>query len=225
MIWIKFIAFVFETIGLKLSNIRRSTPKTWYTSDTHFGHANVIKYCGRPFPNVKLMDWAMVKRWNAMVKPIDSVVVVGDFTMNTNAMERVTPLLNGEKYLVPGNHDSPFKNGKHSDRYEAAGWTILPIGYVQQLKGFVVKVHHLPYLTNSTRNYDIRYANRRPIYDAKEPTEDFLIHGHLHCMYFKNENMIDVGFDRNFRLISEEELIEVMRSPERFIPTRRTEVK
>ncbi len=32
----------------------------FFTSDTHFGHANIIGYCRRPFGSVQEMDDAMV---------------------------------------------------------------------------------------------------------------------------------------------------------------------
>ena len=35
----------------------------WYTSDHHFGHENVIRYCDRPFSDAYTMDKAMVARW------------------------------------------------------------------------------------------------------------------------------------------------------------------
>lgn len=38
----------------------------FYISDTHFGHENIIWFCGRPFSNAQEMDEALVannERW------------------------------------------------------------------------------------------------------------------------------------------------------------------
>ena len=36
--------------------------KTFFTSDTHFNHANVIKYCARPFASLEVMNREMITR-------------------------------------------------------------------------------------------------------------------------------------------------------------------
>ena len=41
--------------------------KIWITSDTHFGHANIIGLCNRPFDSVEEMDHALIDNWNARV--------------------------------------------------------------------------------------------------------------------------------------------------------------
>ena len=81
--------------------------KTFFTSDTHFNHANVIKYCGRPFASSDEMNREMIARWNATVGPEDTVYHLGDFALGRFA-EAPTILrrLNGtRKILVLGNHD------------------------------------------------------------------------------------------------------------------------
>ena len=49
----------------------------FFTSDTHFGHANVIKFDNRPFANIEEHDEELVRRWNAVVKPGDVVCHLG----------------------------------------------------------------------------------------------------------------------------------------------------
>lgn len=41
--------------------------KTFFTSDTHSNHANVIKYCARPFGALDEMNREIIARWNAVV--------------------------------------------------------------------------------------------------------------------------------------------------------------
>lgn len=78
----------------------------WFTSDTHFGHANIIRYCNRPFASVGQMDEELIRRWNARVQPGDSVWHLGDFSMGAaDTVQRYRSRLNGTVHLVWGNHD------------------------------------------------------------------------------------------------------------------------
>ena len=52
------------------------------TSDPHFGHGNVISYCGRPFNSLDEMHHELVSRWNDTVGAHDCVIFLGDFCMN-----------------------------------------------------------------------------------------------------------------------------------------------
>lgn len=80
---------------------------TWFTSDTHFGHKNIIRLSKRPFANASEMDAAIIERWNAVVKPTDDVWHLGDFAFRAGKghATEIFGKLNGHKRLIIGNHD------------------------------------------------------------------------------------------------------------------------
>ena len=53
--------------------------KNWFSSDYHLGHANIIKYCERPFVDVEEMSATIIKNHNQRVKKEDTVFFLGDF--------------------------------------------------------------------------------------------------------------------------------------------------
>lgn len=82
----------------------------WVTSDTHFGHHNIIDYCDRPFKNAQHMNEMILNLWNETVKPGDKVYHLGDVYFSGNFgndyWKEFFPKLNGKKRLILGNHDS-----------------------------------------------------------------------------------------------------------------------
>ena len=94
----------------------REKMKEFYTADLHLGHANIIKYCGRPFKNINHMNKELIRRWNERVKPEDIVYHIGDFCfknskggkkgegLQTSAQEWEKKL-NGKIIFIKGNHD------------------------------------------------------------------------------------------------------------------------
>ena len=80
--------------------------KKFYISDWHYGHNNIIAFDNRPFKNVDEMNKALVDNWNSVVSEDDIVYVLGDmFWCSLNASISVLNGLNGQKFLVKGNHD------------------------------------------------------------------------------------------------------------------------
>lgn len=75
-------------------------------ADTHFGHENIVVYCGRPFKDSVEMDEVIINRWNKIVSPMDIVYHLGDFSLSKeHTPDWYVKRLNGRIVLVMGNHD------------------------------------------------------------------------------------------------------------------------
>ena len=79
----------------------------WFTADHHWGHANIIRYDGRPYEAVEEMDADLIARWNAAVAPGDTVYHLGDIFLyaKTASARAVREQLHGNIRLIRGNHD------------------------------------------------------------------------------------------------------------------------
>ena len=85
----------------------------YFTSDTHFGHHNIIKYCDRPFDNVHTMDQVIIDNINNVVSVDDTLYILGDFCFKGGKPEQyLSRIVCQDIHLVLGNHDrrSDFKN-------------------------------------------------------------------------------------------------------------------
>ncbi len=81
-------------------------PNKFYIADWHYDHKNCLAFDNRPFVTVEEMNAALVDRWNSVVKPGDIVYVLGDmFWCKPAIATPVIECLNGQKFLVRGNHD------------------------------------------------------------------------------------------------------------------------
>lgn len=81
--------------------------KIWITSDTHFNHANIIKYCNRPFASVEEMNERLLKNINDCVGPEDVLYHLGDLTFGQNKAYDILKQINCKNIkLCMGNHDN-----------------------------------------------------------------------------------------------------------------------
>jgi calcineurin-like phosphoesterase family protein len=82
------------------------TATIWFTADHHFGHANILGFCKRPFATVEQMNETLIAHWNRVVGPQDLVYHLGDiFLMPAVEARKIRQRLHGRICLVRGNHD------------------------------------------------------------------------------------------------------------------------
>lgn len=92
--------------------------KIWVISDTHFNHANIIRYCARPYASTEEMNKDLIKRWNSIVRSQDTVYHLGDFGMGgKNEITEWRRALNGRIKLIRGTHD-----GRSNQWYRDCGF-------------------------------------------------------------------------------------------------------
>lgn len=133
------------------------TKNVFLTSDSHFGHSNILTFLGenglpfRVFESVEAMDEHMIERWNSVVKPHDKVYHLGDVFINRK-FAHLLGRLNGDKVLIKGNHD------------------------IFQLE------YYLPYFRDirAYHKLDKMILSHIPIYAGGLDRFKMNIHGHLH---------------------------------------------
>lgn len=149
--------------------------KTFFTADTHFGHANAITLCNRPFATVEKMDAELIERWNSVVGPRDVVWHLGDFTLKgvTDVMNYL-PQLNGRINLIWGNHDRPVVR-------TMIGWYSSQYGTEINLDGWHITLCH----------YAMKVWN-----GSHRPSEkSLMLYGHSHGQIPVADRTLDVGVD------------------------------
>lgn len=167
-------------------------PRTWFISDTHFCHTRIIELARRPFGDVREMDEAMIRAWNDVVAPDDTVRHVGDFAASKDydRISAVFARLSGVKHLVVGNHDVENECTMTLD------WVSITQTSTVEVDGTEFFLCHYPWKT---------WPGAR----------DGAIHlfGHLHGRWAGTDKSIDVGVDAwGFRPISAAEILKRART-------------
>ena len=183
----------------------KEAEKFYFTSDSHFGHENIIKYCKRPFANVAENDEELIRRWNEKV-PKDGIVFhLGDVAFgDPERVDNILERLNGTIYLVIGNHDWRRIVNNHKWRFEMM---------TQQINMKIGKRHiilnHYPMLafSGAWRGVDATYQ----------------LFGHVHTSPYTDEGLdqarmkmlftsqYDVGVDNNdFTPVSWKEVDQII---------------
>lgn len=179
---------------------------TYFTSDLHLGHPNIIRFCDRPFDGVPHMNARLAQLWNDTVTDDDTVWVLGDVALGTldESLAWIGRLA-GRKILVPGNHDRCWvgeprirkasgeareaRLAAARDRYLVAGFAeILDVPGRFEIAGGTAAVSHFPFEGDS-HGAD-RYQEYRPADDG-----GWVLHGHVHTTWRQRGRQLNVGVD------------------------------
>lgn len=147
----------------------------WFTSDQHYGHSNIIRFCNRPFEDVDHMTEVLVQKHNSLVLPGEDVYHLGDLSFQLDA-EKYVNRLNGKHHLILGNHDhNTFHKRKRPGVYTS-------ISDTKQLKwnGYTFFLSH--------------YSHR---VWPKSHFGAFHLYGHSHGTLPGFGKSMDVGVDTN----------------------------
>lgn len=95
--------------------------KVFFTSDTHFGHENILRFCNRPWATIAEHDQALIQNWNDTV-PEDAVVFhLGDFCYKGGGfptIQHLKGLLHGQTILIRGNHDPDTRKSQNLQKLQ-----------------------------------------------------------------------------------------------------------
>ena len=187
---------------------------TWFTADTHFGHANIIKYCVRPFltdperqraltdargpwrvsdATVRRHDDGLFDAINSRVGVDDDFWILGDFCWGRldEAARYRERIACRNVHLVWGNHDDRSIERLFSSCIEQGMITV---------EGQAIWLNHYP-----ARSWDRRFHGSWHLYGH--------VHGRLAAQDEANPTMLtrDVGVDAcDYRPLSFDDLSRYM---------------
>lgn len=163
--------------------------KTWITSDLHFGHTNIMKFCPKTrghYKDVDHMDAEMIRLWNESVGPEDITYILGDVAFtNVQKAAYILRSLNGSKILIKGNHDSKLvKDTRFTDCFVEVH-DYLRLVYNKQ---YLIILFHYPV-------WEWDQMHRGSIH----------FHGHLHGNFngMPDSRAVDVSYDATGNVVSE----------------------
>lgn len=174
--------------------------KIFITSDPHFNHANIIRFCNRPFVDTEEMNKSLIASWNNLITDEDVVYILGDFSLGSSKSALyILEQLNGKKYLITGNHEkSVLSNDNCRKHFE---W-IKDYFELKYDNKYFMLFHYAMRVWNKSHHGSIH------------------LYGHSHDGLDKDNEYnglsMDVGMDSAYRIFGEyrpfniEEIIEIM---------------
>ncbi len=172
----------------------------WFTSDLHFGHDNILKFCpNRQFDVIQDMNEFIITTINRYVKSEDTLVIVGDFCLGSSKQVRyfLNRINAKTKILVKGNH---CRNGVNH-----TNWDLVVTKMSVLICKQPIEVNHYPYGKTWWDKFVGRFISpdnhKRPLNKG-----GWLIHGHTHKIQKVRDKMINVCWDAWDRPVSLKEI-------------------
>lgn len=157
----------------------------FFTSDNHFFHKSILKFCPDKRGNAQSVDEMnekMIEVWNEQVKPTSTVYCLGDFSFGTTEeTHELIKRLNGRINLILGNHD--YWLTKPDDAGLAKMCKCLLNGWVDSYRRIKIDKQHIVLFHYPIVEFD------RMHYGA------YHAYGHVHGNYVHPGRAIDVGID------------------------------
>ena len=165
-----------------------SEDKLFFTSDPHYGHENILKYCHRPFSSIEEHDEELIRLWNETVPEDGIVFILGDIGFCSETyLKTILNRLNGKIYWIIGNHDWRRITPGIMNRFECITQQM-----VITVDNKLIYLNHFPFLCYPN-------SDRHPVYQ---------FFGHVHSgplstssdisrLVHLNKRQYDVGVDNN----------------------------
>lgn len=156
----------------------------WLSGDHHFGHENILRFCGRPFDTIYEHDEELIRRWNDVVAKDDEVYYEGDLSLGVyQEVSQVIARLNGNIYFMSYqfHHDRRWMEdiwrGKLT--FSASAPVAIEAGIVMLKSADTdVVLCHFPIAEWPRKHYGAVHA-----------------HAHSHGNYHGEGALVDVGVD------------------------------
>ena len=157
-----------HSVGLERSDpVLSEEEDIFFIADLHLGHANIIRYCSRPFlfSDVAEMDHVLIKNWNYTATSASRIYFLGDLCYGRSVQEtlRFKERLRGHITFIRGNHDPDELTTTQSAFIEKDGLRFLlvhdPADAPEDFEGWVIHGHHH---NNDLRHFPfLDFRNRR----------------------------------------------------------------
>lgn len=173
---------------------------TFFTSDLHIGHENVLQYDARPFRTLKEMHEALISRFNATVPKDGITYFLGDVGLTSGTIvHSVISQMNGQKVLILGNHD------KGLNAMYKAGFDVVQNSCVIYIASQRVTMSHCPLrgvwredvsgMKGASEGENWHGEHKQGRFSVADEGQ-FHLHGHIHSPNGgKSERILGKQFD------------------------------
>ena len=160
----------------------------YFCADCHFGQERTLKMSLRPFDSVSEMDKVLINNWNSLIKPEDTVYILGDFGILSYAK-----FLSGKKHFIRGNYEYNYTDEELLKYFDL----VCPS-----------KTVHIPIIHNDTLYHFTMAHEPKNVKEFKISDNYVNVFGHVHKLQMIKSYGINVGMDcHNFKPISIDDVL------------------